>query len=104
MRPDYGLYVRYEVYQALRSIGGRDRQRILRFLESLSGDPFREGDYSETDGSGRRIQVVILGKYALYCGVRNWVGVTSPARSWPKPDRTNRKCCSCHCSTASSAN
>jgi hypothetical protein len=38
---------------------------ILSFLESLSSDPFRRGDYEEHDDVGRPVQIKIIGNFAL---------------------------------------
>ena len=40
--------------------------RIIAFIESLSSDPFQQGDYTETDSAGRNCQVKIIGKHAVY--------------------------------------
>jgi len=66
MKMLYALYVRHEVYQALRSVRGASRDRILSFIEDLAANPFAEGDYVERDGTGRECQVRIIGKLAVY--------------------------------------
>jgi hypothetical protein len=43
----------------------RERALILGFLEQLQSNPNRQGDYQETDSSGRQIQIKIIGKHAL---------------------------------------
>jgi hypothetical protein len=43
----------------------RDRDLILRFLESLGSNPFARGDYEETDEVGRPVQIKVIGRYAL---------------------------------------
>jgi len=43
----------------------RERALILAFLDQLQFNPNRPGDYEETDSVGRRIQIKIIGKYAL---------------------------------------
>jgi hypothetical protein len=66
MKLSYEVYVRHEVYQALTIVRGRNRERVLSFIESLANDPFKKGDASEQDSAGRRHQIKIFGKLALY--------------------------------------
>ena len=61
----YDLYVRHEVYLAIGSIKNKPRGEIIRFLESLSSDPFQKGDYQDRTPEGREIQVKVIGSYAL---------------------------------------
>jgi hypothetical protein len=42
-----------------------ERHHILSFLESLTTNPDRAGDFTERDDSGRLVQIKILGDYAL---------------------------------------
>jgi hypothetical protein len=66
MPSDYELYVRHEVYEMLRMASRSNRRRVIAFLETLPADPFHEGDYNESDQTGRECQVEIVGKYAVY--------------------------------------
>jgi len=66
MTGDYGLFVRHEVFQAVLTATRTSRMRIIAFIESLSSDPFQQGDYTETDSAGRNCQVKIIGKHAVY--------------------------------------
>ncbi len=66
MKLSYEVFVRYEIYHTLEAIPDSDRERFLRFFELLENDPFQEGDYSESDRSGRQYQIKIIGKRALY--------------------------------------
>ena len=63
MRP-YRVLITHEVL-TLEKPAGRDRERIIRFLESLSADPFQPGDYEEKDETGRPIQIKVIGDVAL---------------------------------------
>jgi hypothetical protein len=78
MRIEYALYVRHEVYQALRSVRGASRDRIVSFIESLAANPFAEGDYRERDDTGRECQVRVIGTFAV-------VAVLSPGKPSPSP-------------------
>ena len=66
MHTSYELYVRHEVYHAMRSGSRHSRDRIVAFIETLPSDPFQTGDYSEPDPTGRPCQVKIIEKYAVY--------------------------------------
>ncbi len=62
----YEVYVRHEIYENLEPLPESDRNRIFRFLESLSGDPFQEGEVTGRDSGGRECQVKLLGRFAVY--------------------------------------
>jgi hypothetical protein len=61
----YAVYLRIEAAELLKSVAAQDRRRIENFVDSLSGNPFKTGDYTETDTTGRPIQIKILGNLAL---------------------------------------
>jgi hypothetical protein len=62
---DYEVYLRTEVFEFLRYRHSDERNRLLRLLHELSQDPYRRGDFSERDLSGRDIQVLIFQRYAI---------------------------------------
>ena len=64
MKP-YAVYLRIEAAESLKSVAARHRREIENFIDSLSGHPFRTGDYAETDSVGRPIQIKILGNFAV---------------------------------------
>jgi hypothetical protein len=66
MRLFYELYIRREVFQVLEDVSESAREKTLRFMEILSVDPFREGDFASHDDTGRKVQVKLVGEYALY--------------------------------------
>ena len=57
--------MRQEAYLVLEDADAGLRSKVFAFLESLSANPFDEGDYSIT-GEGRTFQVKILGALAVY--------------------------------------
>lgn len=65
MPSGYELYVRHEVHLRIGVLKGRARAEILRFLESLSADPFQKGDYQDRTPEGRDVQVKVIGTHAL---------------------------------------
>ena len=64
MKP-YAVYLRLEAAELLKSVAIRNRRGIENFVDSLSGNPFKTGDYAETDAAGRPIQIKILGNFAV---------------------------------------
>ena len=63
MRP-YKVLVTHEILSLSRPPAGQ-RQKIISFLESLSGSPSQIGDYEEKDDIGRPVQIKVIGDYAL---------------------------------------
>ena len=64
MKP-YAVYLRLEAAELLKSVAIRNRRGIENFVDSLSGNPFKSGDYAETDAAGRPIQIKIIGNFAV---------------------------------------
>jgi hypothetical protein len=65
---EYEVYLRTEAFEFLRHRHSDERNRLLRLLHELGRDPYRRGDFSERDLSGREIQVLIFLRYAIsYC-------------------------------------
>jgi hypothetical protein len=62
----YELYVRHEVHVAISAVKSKPRGEIIRFLESLSSDPFQKGDYQDRTPQGREVQVKVIGSHALF--------------------------------------
>ncbi|MFM8656293.1 MAG: hypothetical protein ACKOD5_04075 [Chthoniobacterales bacterium] len=64
MKP-YAVYLRIEAAELLKSVAAQNRRGIENFVDSLSANPFKTGDYTETDAAGRPIQIKILGNFAV---------------------------------------
>ena len=64
MKP-YAVYLRLEAAELLKSVATRSRRGIENFVDLLSGNPFKTGDYAEMDAAGRPIQIKILGNFAV---------------------------------------
>lgn len=64
MKP-YAVYLRIEAAELLKSVAAQNRRGIENFVDSLSGNPFKTGDYTETDAAGRPIQIKIFGNFAV---------------------------------------
>lgn len=66
MKLSYDIFIRHEVYRALQGASAHDQERVLDFIESLAGNPFREGDATISDEHGRAVQVKMLGRLVLF--------------------------------------
>jgi hypothetical protein len=60
----YRVFISAEVLH-LRRPSQSNRERIIRFLQFLSENPFTTGDYQERDSTGRTIETKIIGDYAV---------------------------------------
>jgi hypothetical protein len=61
----YEVYLRAEAFDFLRHRHADERNRLLRLLHELGGDPYRRGDFAERDLNGRSVQVLIFQRYAI---------------------------------------
>lgn len=66
MKLSYDVFIRHEVYRVLQGVGARDHERVCDFVESLAGDPFREGEEKTLDEHGRIVHVKMLGRLVLF--------------------------------------
>ncbi|MEA2604634.1 MAG: hypothetical protein QOF89_5626 [Acidobacteriota bacterium] len=66
MKLSYEIFVRHEVYQILQRVSADDRERFCYFVESLADDPFRAGDATTQDDTGRVVQAKVLGRFVLF--------------------------------------
>lgn len=66
MKLSYDVFIRHEVYRTLQGASAHDQERVLDFIESLAGNPFREGDATIPDEHGRAVQVKMLGGLMLF--------------------------------------
>jgi hypothetical protein len=62
----YRVFIAADVVEMLRSCQKREQQIITRCLDDLGKNPYRNGDYVEQDNLGRPIQVILIGRHALY--------------------------------------
>ena len=62
----YRVFLEKEIVVQLRTCKLSERQLITRVFDQLAGDPHRVGDYTDVDDIGREIQVIVVGRHALY--------------------------------------
>ncbi len=61
----YQLFLRFESAEILRKLRLSQRIEIFSFIDSLKTRPDSQGDYSETDETGREVEIKIVGGYAI---------------------------------------
>ena len=66
MKLSYEIFVRHEIYQILQKVSADDRERFCDFVESLAADPFRAGDATTSDATGRVVQAKVLGRFVVF--------------------------------------
>jgi len=62
---EFQLYMRHEAMEALRSLPPRNRRAVRDFIETLTQEPGRLGDFQEFDDTGRPLEVTIIGALAV---------------------------------------
>ncbi len=65
MMISYEIFLRTEAIDALRMIRAAPRRQLAGFIDSLSTNPFAEGDYAMRDSTEREVQIKILNAYAI---------------------------------------
>jgi hypothetical protein len=63
MRP-YAIYIN-EAALAFAPRSNLQREKIMKFVRSLSDNPNTPGDFPEKDNAGRIVQVKIIGRHAV---------------------------------------
>lgn len=61
----YRVYIEQSVIDGIQQLHGKARTNVKAFIQSLAGNPFEEGDYSEQDPQGRTVNSKVLGDYSL---------------------------------------
>jgi mRNA-degrading endonuclease RelE of RelBE toxin-antitoxin system len=62
---DYRLLIAIEVVECVERLPGRTRQAIRNTFKMIGSDPLGRSDAVEHDSIGRRMQIAIVGDYAL---------------------------------------
>jgi hypothetical protein len=60
----YAVYLHFELLEVMPK-RGTQQQKILRFIQTLSENPFIEGDFTDKDKTSRTRQIKIVGDYAI---------------------------------------
>lgn len=61
----YRLFVSREFIASLEGYRRADRQRVWRWLDTVVDRPHQEGDFTERDGIGRRLEVTVIGRLCV---------------------------------------
>jgi hypothetical protein len=62
---DARLLIDIEVFQFLRTLRQREQIALLKRFRDIAAFPSRYSDFVEYDSSGRRVDVHVLGKFAI---------------------------------------
>jgi len=62
---DYSLFLRAEAIEALKTTRGQQRRQISTFIDLLGTNPNMIGDYPEMDDNGRRLEIKVIGRFAI---------------------------------------
>jgi hypothetical protein len=60
----YAVYLHFELLEVVPKRGAQ-QLKILGFIQSLSENPFVEGDFTDKDAALRTHQIKIIGDYAI---------------------------------------
>ena len=61
----YRLLIDYEVIEFLETLPRKDRLLLRNCFLAIQDYPRRFSDYTETESTGRRVDIHICGKYAI---------------------------------------
>ncbi len=64
--PYYRVFIAAEVILILKTCRRQEQLLMTRLFDELANDPYRSGDYVERDEIGRPIQVLIIGRQAVF--------------------------------------
>jgi len=62
---DYTVFLRQEAAASMVRIKGKRKRAIEAFISYLSENPFEEGDFSESDESGRVTFTKVIRDFAI---------------------------------------
>ena len=62
---DYRLFISIEVVEFVERLPARTKQRIRNAIRAISNDPLGNSDATDRDEVGRRLEIAIVGDYAL---------------------------------------
>ncbi len=66
MMGGYRVFLAKEIVAQLRGCKRSERHLITNVFDQLADNPYRRGDYTDKDDIGRDIQVIVVGRHALY--------------------------------------
>jgi len=62
----YHVFIAADVVSNLKACRRQEQLLITRLFDELANNPFRSGDYVERDEIGRPMQVLIIGRQAVF--------------------------------------
>lgn len=73
MKNDWELVLHQQAVEVLLAARGRAKQELTRALEKLLTNPYQKSDYEEHDASGRVLNVILAGPWAITFGLDHFV-------------------------------
>ena len=61
----YRVFICQAAVDAIANLRGKQRDQLAAFVRSLEADPYNEGDFRETDSSGRDFYTKVIQEYAV---------------------------------------
>jgi len=61
----YRLLVSIEVIEFIERLPAKTREALRRAIHAIGRDPFGRSDALDRDANGRRMQIAVVGDYAL---------------------------------------
>jgi len=84
----YRVLVDFEVIQFMDELKPAHRQALQRRFIQMQDFSTRFVDYIEYDDSGRRIEISVVGRFAIKFWIDLWTGTSKCWKSrWPTEDR-----------------
>ncbi len=66
---NYRLLIDYEVIEFLETLPRKDQRMLRNRFVDIQGFPRRYSDYTDSDSTGRPVEIHICGKYAI----KDWI-------------------------------
>lgn len=61
----YSIFLKSDCVEFLRSVRRPLRQELASFINRLAHEPNLQGDYEDSDDSGRQIEIKVVRKYTV---------------------------------------
>lgn len=62
---NYRLLIDYDVIEFLETLPRKEQKLLRNRFVAIQGSPSKYSDYTDSDISGRRVEIHICGKYAI---------------------------------------
>ena len=73
MSDQWALVFNDEAVEVMQAARLRDKRALGKVLDALLNNPSREADYLEKDDTGRSLNVILVGRWAVTCWLDHFV-------------------------------